>query len=367
MKISCSKEDLLNGVQTVYKAVPSKTTMTILECILIEAFDEKIKLTANDTELGIETYIKGKVIEEGNICIDARMFQDIVRKLPDNEVKIDIDSDFLATINCEKATMKIQGKSSDEFTYLPQLEKNNPLILTQFTMKEVIRQTIFSIAPETEPNKMMTGELFEIKGNKLRVVGLDGHRLAIRNIELRNEYEDKRVIVPGKALNEISKIISGDTDRDISIFFTKNHILFEFDETLVVSRLLEGKYFNIDQMLTNDYETKFTANKKDFTECIERSLLLVKEGDKKPLSIDVKDDNLAVKIVSTLGTLDEDIDIEKKGKDIKMGFNPRLMLDALKVIDEEKVSFYIVNSKAPCFIRDDEDKYIYLILPVNTR
>ena len=367
MKISCLKSDLLNGVQIVYKAVPSKTTMTILECILIEAFKGKIKLTANDTELGIETYINGNIIEEGDICIDARMFQEIVRKLPDNEISIETDKNMVSTITCEKSRFNISGKSSEEFSYLPELEKDNPLILSQFSLKEIVRQTIFSIAPDTEPNKMMTGELFEIKGDKLRVAALDGHRLAIRNIELRNEYEDKRVIVPGKTLNEISKIVSGDTDKDIYIYFTRNHIIFEFDETVVVSRLLEGKYFNIDQMLTSDYETKFIINKKVFMECIDRSLLLVKEGDKKPLSIDVVNNNLAVSITSTFGTLDEDIDIEKTGKDVKMGFNPKLILDALKVIDEDNVSFYIVNSKAPCFIRDEEDKYIYLVLPVNTR
>ena len=367
MKISCLKTDLLNGVQIVYKAVPSKTTMTILECILIEAFEGRIKLTANDTELGIETYIEGNIIEEGSICIEAKMLQEIVRNLPDNDINIETDSSFKSIITCEKARFEILGKSSDEFSYLPELERDNPLIISQFSLKEIVRQTIFSIAPDTEPNKMMTGELFEIKGNKLRVAALDGHRLSIRNIELKNDYEDKRVIVPGKTLNEIIKIISGDTDKDISLYFTKNHIIFEFDETVVVSRLLEGKYFNIDQMLISDYETKFEINKKEFMDCVNRSMLMVKEGDKKPLSIDVTDDNIAVSIVSSHGSLNEDIYIYKTGKDVKMGFNPKFILDALRVIDEEKVILYIVNAKAPCFIRDDKESYIYLLLPVNTR
>ena len=367
MKISCSKNNLLNGVQIVYKAVPSKTTMTILECILIEAFNGRIKLTANDTELGIETYIEGNISEEGDICIDARMLQDMVRKLPDNDIKIETDEKNTAFITCEKSRCNISGKSSEEFSYLPDLEKDNPLIISQYNLKEVVRQTIFSTAPETEPNKMMTGELFEIKGNRLRVAALDGHRLSIRNIELRNVYDDKRVIVPGKVLNEISKILSGDTDKDVSIYFIKNHILFEFDETVVVSRLLEGKYFNIDQMLTSDYETKFNINKKEFIECIDRSMLFVKEGDKKPLSIDVTDNNIAVSISSSIGNFDEDIDINKSGKDVKMGFNPKFILDALRAIDEENVDFYIVNAKAPCFIRDEKENYIYLVLPVNTR
>ena len=133
MKISCSKSDLLNGVQIVYKAVPSKTTMTILECILIEAYDGSIKLTANDTELGIETYIKGSIIKEGNICLEAKMLQEIVRKLPDNIINIDTDSDLSSVITCEKAIYKIKGKSADEFSYLPELEKDNPLVISQFS------------------------------------------------------------------------------------------------------------------------------------------------------------------------------------------------------------------------------------------
>ncbi len=367
MKISCSKNNLLNGIQIVYKAVPSKTTMTILECILIEAVNGRIKLTANDTEIGIETYVEGNILEEGSICIEARVLQEMIRKSPDNEIIIETKNDK-AFITCEKIWSEIsESRSSDEFSYLPELEKDNPLIISQFTLKEIVRQTIFSIAPDTEANKMMTGELFEIKGSRLRVAALDGHRLSIRNIELRNDYDDKRVIVPGKTLNKISSILSGDTDKDVSIYFTKNHIIFEFDETVVVSRLLDGKYFNIDQMLTSDYDTKFNINKKEFIDCIDRAMIFDQEGDKKPLSIDISDGNIAVSISSSKGHYSQDIEINKSGKDVKMGFNPKFIMDALRVIDEENVDFYIVNAKAPCFIRDDKDNYIYLILPVNTR
>jgi len=365
MKIVVSKQNLLNGVQIVSKAVPNKTTMSILECILVDATSNTIKLTANDTELGIETIVEGQVVEKGIIALDAKLLSEIVRKLPDNEITIESDeSSFKTTITCEKAKFNIIGKSGDEFSYLPVIERDDSIIISQFTLKEIIRQTIFSIS-DTDNNKQMTGELFEIKGNFLRVISLDGHRISVRKIEMKNSYEDKKVIVPGKTLAEISKIIPGDADKDVNIFFTSKHILFEFDNTLVVSRLIEGEYFKIDQMLSSDYETKVKINKKEFLDCIDRATLLVKEGDKKPIIINITDKMMELKINSAVGSMNEDIDIEKNGKDLMIGFNPKFLIDALKVIDDEDIEIYLVNPKAPCFIKSQDESYIYLILPIN--
>ena len=364
MKIRCQKSDIVKGVSIVSKAVPSKTTMPILECILIDATTNIIKLTANDMELGIETVIEGEIDQKGMVAIDARIFSDIVRKLPDNEVIIETDSNYQTLIKCEKAKFNISAKPGDDFSYLPYIERDEPIVLSQFTLKEVIRQTIFSIA-DNDSNKLMSGELFEINENSLKVVSLDGHRISIRNIELKNSYPLRKVVVPGKTLIEVSKILSGEADRDVSLYFTNNHIVFEFDNTVVVSRLIEGEYFKIAQMLSNDFETKVRVNKKELLSCIDRATLLVKEGDKKPIIINIQDGNMALKIKSQLGTMDEDIMIEKDGKDLLIGFNPKFLIDALRVIDDEEVDLYFMNAKAPCIIRDGEESYIYLILPVN--
>ena len=211
----------------------------------------------------------------------------------------------------------------------------------------------------------MTGELFEIKNNILKVVSLDGHRISIRKIELNDDYADHKVVVPGKTLNEISKILSGEVEDKVKIFFTENHIVFEFDDTVVVSRLIEGEYFRIDQMLSSDYETKIQINKKEFLDCIDRATLFVKESDKKPIIINIENESMQLNINTQIGSMKEDIDIEKEGKDIMIGFNPKFLIDALKVIDDEKVTIYLVNPKAPCFIKDEKESYIYLILPVN--
>lgn len=364
MKLVCSKSSLLNGVQIVSKAVPNKTTMSILECILVDATKGVITLTANDMELGIETTIEGDILEKGIIALDAKVFLDIVRKLPDNDITIETDSSYKTTITCEKAKFNIIGKSGEDFSYLPLIEKDDNIIISQFTLKEVVRQTIFSIS-DNDNNKLMTGELFDINGDELKVVSLDGHRISIRVIKLKNNYSPKKVVVPGKTLNEVSKILPGDADSDVSIFFTAKHIVFEFGNTTVVSRLIEGEYFKIDQMLSSDYETKVKINKKELLSCIDRATLLVKEGDKKPIIINITDDSMELKINSILGSMNEDIDIEKQGKDLMIGFNPKFLIDALRVIDDEEVDLYMVNPKAPCFIKNEEESYIYLILPVN--
>jgi DNA polymerase-3 subunit beta len=364
MKLICSKSNLLHGVNIVSKAVPTRTTMAILECILIDASANEIKLTANDMELGIETKIEGEIVERGIIALDAKIFSEIVRKLPDSDVVIDTDASFKTTITCEKAKFNIVGKSGDDFSYIPYIERNESITMSQFTLKEVIRQTIFSIA-DNDSNKLMTGELFEIEENHLKVVSLDGHRISIRNIELKENYEHKKVVVPGKTLQEVSKILPGSAEDDVNIFLTDNHIIFEFDDTTVVSRLIEGEYFKIEQMLSSDYETKIKMNKRELLDCIDRATLLVKEGDKKPIIMNVTDESMELKINSFIGSMNEDIDIVKEGKDILIGFNPKFFIDALRVIDEEEVVLYMVNPKAPCFIKDDEGKFTYLILPVN--
>ena len=364
MKIVCNKSDLVKGVNIVSKAVPGKTTMPILECILIDATTDIIKLTANDMELGIQTEIAGEIIDRGMIAIDAKIFSEIVRKLPDNEVSIETDDRLQTTIVCEKAKFDISGKPGNEFAYLPIIEKDDSIAISQFTLKEVIRQTIFSIA-DTESNKLMTGELFEIKDNVLRVASLDGHRISIRHIELKDHYDPFKVVVPGKTLQEIVKIISGEMDENVSIYVTSKHILFEFDNTRVVSRLLEGEYYKISQMLSSDYETKITINKKEFLNCIDRASLLIRESDKKPIIIDIADHSLKLNINSFFGSMEEEILIQKEGRDLLIGFNPKFLMDVLRVIDDEEINIYLVNPKAPCYIKDDAGTYNYLILPVN--
>ena len=327
MKLVCKKSDLITGINIVMKAVSSKTTMSILECILIDATEGVIKFTANDMELGIETKVEGEIIEAGSIAIDAKIFSEIVRKLPDNDVVIEVNDETKANITCENSKFNILVKSADDFSYLP--------------------------------------EMFEVMGNRLKVVALDKFRIAIRNMELKEDYGNFKVLVPGKSLNEISKILNGGVDDEVNIYFTSNHILFEFDETKVVSRLIEcSNYFDTDKMISNDYKTKITINKKEMANCIDRATLLIKEGDKKPVFLTIKDTEMELSINTFIGSMDESIPIVREGSDMMISFNPKFLIDILRVLDSEEVNIYFTNPKAPCFIRDDENSYIYVVLPV---
>ncbi len=366
MKLTFQKDDLQNAINIVLKAVSSKTTMPILECILIDAANQQIKLTANDTELGIETKVKGTIVEEGKIALNAKLFSEIIRKFSGGDSLVIIESDerFNTVLSCDNSVFHIQGLDGEEFSYLPYIEKEKYICISQFSLREVIGQTLFSISPN-DSNKMMTGELFQVHADMLKVVSLDGHRMSIRNVKLKDYYDDLKVIVPGKTLSEISKILSGDNEKEVLVYFSRNHILFEFDDTTVVSRLIEGEYFRIEQMLSSDYGTKVKINKREFLDCIDRASILIRENDKKPIILNILDNVMQIKMNSSFGTMNAEVLIQKTGKDLMIGFNPKFLIDALRIIDDEEVSLYMMNPKSPCFIKDDDENYIYLILPVN--
>lgn len=364
MKFTATKQNLLNNVNIAIRAVPVHTTMPILYCLLITADNRDITFTSNDMEMGIETHMEGSVTEPGIIAVNAKIFSEIIRKLPEDQVLIETDANNVVTITCGRAKFEIAGQSGEEFSPLPKVEQEQQITISQFSLKNIIQQTIFSIAGN-ENNKILTGELFEIQNNILRVVSLDGHRISIRRIPLKEESQDQKVIVPGKTLQEISKILSGEAKDFVTIYFSRNHLVFEMKNTRVVTRLIEGQYFNVDQMISSDYETKVTVNRQMLLNCIDRASLFVKEGDKKPIIIDFTDSGMRLTIDSPLGSMDEELPAEIEGKNLTIGFNPRFMMDALRAIEDENITMYLINAKSPCFIRDESLSYLYLILPVN--
>jgi DNA polymerase-3 subunit beta len=279
------------------------------------------------------------------------------------ELLVAESGDRKTLIKCERLEFNIPGKSGEDFSNLPVVSKDKFITISQFALREVINQTIFSIS-DNENNKLMTGELFEVSNNKLSVVSLDGHRISIRYIELKGDNSDIKVVVPGKSLSDISKIMNGGVDDPVNIYFTDNNILFEFDNTKVVSRLIEGEYFRISHMLSVDYQIKMKINKREFLDSLDRATLLIKDSDKKPIRLSIDDRTLGLKISSLIGSLNEEIDIEKEGNNLVIGFNPKLIIDALRVIDDENVTIYFNNTKSPCVIKDDAETYIYLILPM---
>ncbi|MBR6405781.1 MAG: DNA polymerase III subunit beta [Lachnospiraceae bacterium] len=364
MKVICSKESLQRAINAVSRAVPVRTTLDILKCILLQAEDNELKLTANDTALGIETRIEAVVEEPGMTAIDAGLFSSIVRKLPDSDVLLQSDRQEAIDIRCENAYFHISGRGADDFIYLPTVQVKESIVISQFTIREMIGQVIFSAA-DSETSAAMSGVYLEVLQDRVRMTALDGHRIAIRVNELREIAEPVSAIVPAKTLSDLQKIVSGDLDKDIRISFARNHIIFEYDQTRMVSRVIDGEYFKVESMIRDIHETHIRINKKDLLNCLDRSTLLVNESDKKPVVMNITEEEMNLRLKSAIGTLDEMIPIEKEGKDIRIAFNPKLLLDALRVIDDEEIDIYMVKYNYPCIIRDEQGSYIYVVLPVN--
>ena len=364
MKLTFSRPSLLKGINIVQKAVSSKTTLPILKFILIDATSDKIVLFANDMELAITTVVEGTIEEKGSIALDARIFSDLIRKMPEGDIAIRTDERLTAEISCGKSLFTIPGMPGDEFPPVPEVEAEEPIGMSQFVFKEMIRQTIFSLDMGSS-NKLMTGELIEIRDHFMRLIALDGHRIAIRKIELAGNYSPRKEVVPGKTLSEVAKILSDNLEDPMKISFSQNHVLFEFEDTCVYSRLIEGEYFHVDNMLGGEIRLKTTVNKKEFQSCLERSELLIREGDNRPIILEITDNNMDLGIVTSLGSMKEDLPVSKEGEDLRIGFNPKFLIDAVKVVDDEDITLHMINRKAPCFIKNEEETYLYLILPVN--
>ena len=365
MRIKCKKQVLISGISIVQKAVPGKATKPILECILLEVCGGSLKMTANNMNLGIETYVECTVLEEGRIALDAKLFADIIRRLPDSEVYIETSSDYNAVIKCEKSETRIPCWSGDDFPDLLAVDKEKSISISQLTLRDVIRQTIFSVS-DNENSKMMSGEHFEVKDNVLTVVALDGHRISLRRVNLKGENSDIDATIPGKTLQEISKIIGSDAEKTVTIYFSDSTMSFEFDDTRVVSRLIDGEYFKIAHMLSIDSNLVVKANRTELIGCIDRASILIQESDKKPIIIRImNDNNLYIRLDTNKGSNNEEMEIEKDGDEITIGINPSFLMDALRVIDDDKVNMYMKDSKSPCIIKDVDDTFTYVILPIN--
>lgn len=366
MNLKFQKAQLVNALSIVMKAVSTKTSSVILESILISASDNRVVLDATDTELSIQTEVDAVIVKAGGVVLNAKLFSEIVRKFDGTEslIELDVDNDFKTTIKCEQAVFNIMGIDPVEFIPMPKIDRDAFISLSQFSLKEVIRQTEFSTAI-SDINRMMGGELIDVKNNVAKFVTLDGHRMSIRNIELMGEYEDQKCVVPIKSLQEVMRIIDSDTQKNVNIYFSKDHILFEFDRTLVLSRILDGEFFRIESMLSNDYDTKVNVSRIKLQSAIEQSMILIRENEHKPMILDIENGMLKLSVNSSLGFMDAKVNIEKSGSDLKIAFNPKFLVDALKVIDDDFVNIYFTNAKSPCFIRDDKNTYTYLILPVN--
>jgi len=370
MKIICYKDKILKAINSVVKAVASKTTMPILEGILIQTNENEIKLTTYDLEIGIEYIMECEIKEQGSTVVNATMFSEIIRKLPDTEITIYINEQNLLVIECEGSLYKLATMNPDEFPELPKINIENSIELEQNTLKNMIRKTIFGVSIE-ENRPIFTGCLFEAINNKLNVVSVDGFRLAWRSKFLNERTNDFKAVIPGKTLNEVNKIISDSYDS-IKIGISKNQALFEMENCKIVTRILDGEFLNYMNIVPKTWETRIKVNKNNIQDCFERISLIsassIEKEKKYPVKITIDIGKVTISCTNQTGDAKEEIYVATEGKNLEAGFNPKYFLDALKSIDDEEVYIDFGTNISPCVIRPVESEdYTYMILPIRLK
>ncbi len=368
MKFKCSREKLLNGINIVSKIVPARTTMPILECILVTADDTGIKLMANDTEIGIETSaIEADIEETGTFAFESKIFSEIIRSLPSNEVSLETDEKFLTKIKSGNSEFKIMGFNGNDFPPLPTVEKENKFEIEESKLKNIIKRTIFSVAAESS-KIVLTGELLKIKNSSLEAVAIDGYRISYRTCKVGENSNDNEAIVPAKALNELSRILTDKGDGRISVYYTKNHIVFETESLIMVSRLIEGEFLKYEQIFANENTTSIEINTEEFLSAIERASLFSKENKKSPVKFNITPERLIITSNTELGESYDELDIVHEGESLEIAFNPRYLTEALKAVEDDKVQVQFMSNLSPCIIKPIKgENYKYLILPLRIK
>lgn len=372
MKIIFEKDKMIKALNSVTKAVATKTTMPILEGILIQTNNDDIKLTCYDKELGIEYIIKeNNVLEQGSTVVNAIMFSEIIRKLPDTNITISINENNLLVIECEGSVYKLATMNPDDFPQLPEINVENSIELEQNTLKDMIRKTIFAISTE-ENRPVFTGCLFEVKNNKLNVVAVDGFRLAWKSKILNTKTNDFEAVIPGRTLQEINKILIDSFDL-IKLGIAKNQALFEIENCKIVTRLLDGEFLKYSEVIPKKWETRVRVNKNLISNCFERISLIsfssMEKEKRYPVKLNVEVGKIKISCTNQTGDAKEEIFTTTEGQDLEAGFNPKFFLDVFRNIDDEEVYIDFGTSISPSVIRsiEDDGDYQYMILPVRLK
>lgn len=362
MIFTCEKQKILEGISIVQKAITGKSTMPILEGIYIKTNKSSLTLIGSDMDVSIQTSVDATIIDEGSIVIDAKIFGEIMRKLPNSIIKIETIENQLIKITCEKSVFDVVYMNTNEFPELPQINENLKVSVNQNILKNMIKGTSFAIAQD-ETRPILQGILFEVKNKNLNLVALDGYRLATRGEFLDTDI-DIEVVIPGKTLNEVSKILE-DVDDIVDITFTNNHILFNLEKTKIISRLLEGKFINYNSLLPQEHKLFVNVNRQELQNAIERASLMAKDGNTNLIKLEVQQDNLIITSNSQLGKVREEISIKLQGEEIEIAFNSKYLLDVLKNMEEDEVVMKMTSSISPCVIEEkDNENAKYLVLPV---
>ena len=366
MNIICNKVELIEAVGNVQRAVSTKASLPALEGILIRAQGSNLYLAGFDMELGITTTIDAVVKEPGEIVLSARMFGDIVRKMPGDQLSIQSDQKYNTIIRSDVTEFAIMGMSAADYPDIPSVEDGIALNLSQPVIKSMVRQTIFAVAAPNDPRPIYTGTLFELKNNELRLVSVDGYRLAMRTEPMQSD-EQLSFVVPGKTLQEILKLLK-DEEKPCSLIVGRRHIIFEIDGYAVISRLLDGEFMAYEKIISSDVSTTVTVNTRSFINAVDRVSLVVNDRLKSPLVCNFKDNSIAVSCTTPLGSANDCISADIQGDSEEMGFNSRFLLDALKNSETDEVKVQLGGALKPMNVLPKEgNAFLFLVLPVKLK
>jgi DNA polymerase-3 subunit beta len=369
MRITCDKNLLNEGLNLVGRTVSTRTTLPILECILLTASPEGIRLTANDMEMSIQTaYIAAQVETPGSVALNARLFTEIIRKMPGEAVCISVDENLSTECVSGRAVFNINGLPGDEFPVMPETEKETGTAKIQAgVLKDMIRQTIFSVAvDETKP--ILTGELMQVKDNTAVMVAVDGFRISYRKAELPDDSADMLAVVPAKSLHELSRALPAEGEDVVSFYITEKRVVFELPSFTFISRLLEGDFIRYDQVFNEDFSTIVTSDRVQLLNSLERACLIARDNKKSPVKLEIKDDSVVITSNTEMGKSYDEISCDVDGSQLDIAFNPRYLIEALRAVDDERIVLKLTTALSPCIIRGvDKDEYKYLILPLRLR
>lgn len=366
MKFICNKTELSEAIGNVSRAVSPKSTIAALEGIKVKVENNEVELTAYNLEMGIRTSIKAETEGSGEFVVSVRLFSEFTRKMSGNDITFNIDDNLVINISCSATECSFPAMSADEYPELPVVDSERSFTVNQKTLRSMINQTSYATSTN-ESKPVLTGELFDIEDGSFNMVAIDGFRLAIRN-ELTDCGEKYHFVVPKKALLEVSTLIKDDDEKVCTICTNDRHIIFEIDNVIVISRLLEGTFHNYKLSIPNGCKTEVIISKREFSTCLERCSLLIDEKNKCPIRCEVGNGVMKISCKTGIGKINDTISADISGETVTIGFNNRLLLDALRVAEGDKIRIRFSGPMKVIEILPMEgESYIFLVMPIQLK
>jgi len=365
MRFTCQVTDLVEGLSVASRALSARTTQPILECVLIKTGEDSLKLTCSDGSISIATQVPATIEDDGDILLPGRLFLEVMRKLPAGEMKaFSKGNSFSLTVQCLGSRTTIAGQNPVNYPALPLVSAQNSFILPQKLLREMIEQTSFATSSD-ETRMVLTGSLLEIEKGELRMVALDGFRLALRLERLSGDTAEVSAIIPQRALTEIARVMTDDETQMAIILIGGSQLMINMEKTQIYTTLIDGEFIKYRQIIPKEWKTRARVSTAAMSASVERASLMAREGRNNLIRMSVSSGRNVITSNSESGDVYEELDVEIEGEDLDIAFNVRYMMDVLRAIKDEEIYMCFISPVSPCLICPVEgDAYVYLVLPV---